>query len=452
MRWAALAWVLGGAGLAFACGSSEHSPGAAAAGTGATAAGGGSTGGNPSVTAGTGAAGRPSTAKPIELPDLCPIFTHDLCVYLMECSGASYRDAGHCERELSCYGLPQLTAAAAAGAVDYDPAQVGACHERFLNAPCNFGLFLSTPDIYDVLQWCPGTITPKQAADQSCSANGECSAGLYCNKGADSGCPGTCTPFAKQGESCADGAKCADGLTCDDELCVPKDRAGDACTDFCSSSVACPVDQVCPENLWCDKTAGKCALAHLAGEACGATGTAPQVSTANCAVNLWCNKLGNGAGTCQKPSAAGGPCNDQFRTCEFGLHCVGYVATGAAPTLGTCQVPGPVGTDCGSTRECQEGLTCASNHCQTPALAGAACNANGTCATNLVCVGNVCTLARYPGDACDGQRCDGSRCVDGTCEYHARVGEACATGDDCATGACVAGLCYDDSVCKMPPL
>ena len=106
MRWAALAWVLGGAWLAFACGSSEHSPGNAAAGSDATATGGSNAGG----TAGKSAAGGSSTATPIELPDLCPIFTRDLCVYLMQCSGARYRDAAHCERELSCYGLSRTDA------------------------------------------------------------------------------------------------------------------------------------------------------------------------------------------------------------------------------------------------------------------------------------------------------------------------------------------------------
>ena len=448
-RWVALLWVLGGAWLVFACGSSTHSPQAATGGTSAVATGGASTGPGDGGSASKG--GNPSDAKPIELPDLCPIFTHDLCVYLMQCGGARYRDAAHCERELSCYGLPQLTAAAASGAVDYDPARVGQCHEFFMQSPCTFGFFFSTPDIYDVLQFCPGTITPKLAAGGACSSNGECSAGLYCDKGAASTCPGTCKPRAQLGESCAGSASCADELSCDNDVCVPQTKAGDSCTDFCSSSVSCRSDQVCPENVWCDKAAGKCTLARLEGEPCGATGSGATASTADCAINLWCDKIGSGAGNCHRPSAAGGPCNrDEFAACASGLHCVGYSSSSAAPTLGTCQPPGPTGTDCGSGKDCQSGLACVLSHCQTPGIAGATCNSNDECAAELVCANNRCAPVRYPGDPCDGERCTGSRCVSGTCEYHAQVGEACATAADCATAACVDGVCYDDSVCRLP--
>jgi hypothetical protein len=445
--WAALPWVLGVAWLAFACGSSGHSPTTAAGGAGGSAPSGAGT----PAAAGTDAAPSSATATPIALPDLCPIFTHDLCVYLMECSGARYRDAAHCERELSCYGLPQLTAAAAAGAVEYNPQRVGECHEFFMKSPCTFGFFFSTPDIYDVLQFCPGTIAPKSAAGVACSANGECGAGLYCDKGSTYTCPGTCKPFAQQGESCAGSASCAQELRCDNELCVPEAKAGDSCTDFCSSSVSCLADQICPENVWCDKAAGKCALGRLEGEPCGATGSGSEASTADCAVNLWCDKIGSGAGTCRKPSPVGGPCNrDEFAACAKDLHCVGYVPSGAAATLGTCQPPGPSGTDCTSRKDCATGLSCVASHCAAPGGAGAPCNGNSECAADLACSENKCAVARYPGDACDAGRCTGSRCVDGTCQYHAQVGEACAMAADCATGACVDGHCYDDSVCKVP--
>lgn len=437
--------------MAFACGSSEHSPANATGGATAGASTSAAAGSNATAGAGNGAAGSTSTAAPIELPDLCPIFTRDLCVYLMECNGVRYRDAAHCERELTCYGLPQLTAAAEAGAVEYNPKRVGECHEFFTKSPCTFGFFLSTPDIYDVLQFCPGTITPKLAAGAACSANGECGAGLYCDKGATYACPGTCKPFAQQGESCAGSASCADELRCTNDVCVPKTKAGDPCTDFCSSSVSCPLDQVCPENVWCDRAAGKCTLARLEGEPCGATGTGTTASTANCAVHLWCDKIGSGAGTCRKPSAADEPCNrDEVSACAKDLHCVGYVAAGAAPTLGTCQPPGAAGTDCETRRDCEAGLACVLSHCQPPGDEDAACNGNSDCAAELTCATNKCASARYPGDACDEGRCTGSRCIDGTCQFHAKVGEACAIAADCATGACVDGRCYDGSVCRVP--
>jgi len=40
--------------------------------------------------------------------------------------------------------------------------------------------------------------------------------------------------------------------------------------------------------------------------------------------------------------------------------------------------------------------------------------------------------------------------VNGTCDYHVKVGGACATSDDCATAQCVSGVCYDASVCSAP--
>jgi hypothetical protein len=69
----------------------------------------------------------------------------------------------------------------------------------------------------------------------------------------------------------------------------------------------------------------------------------------------------------------------------------------------------------------------------------------------LVCKG-TCAAARYPGDSCNAtdHPCTLSRCVNGTCQDHLKVGQACAGSDDCATSECVNGYCYDSSVCKAP--
>src|SRR6478736_942339 len=430
-HWAAV-WALGGAWLAFACGSAQNG--------GTPAAAGGSAGSNTPV----------GTAAPIAIQDLCPVFTHDLCTYLMQCGGARYRDAAHCERELTCFGLPELTAAAASGAVDYDPRKVGACHERFAQSPCTFASFLFTPDIYDVLQFCPGTVTPKLKAGGSCSAHGECSAGLYCNKGANYTCPGKCQAFAQQGEACSAQDRCAEGLRCDsNQRCVPRDAPGSSCADNCSYSVSCPTDQACPTNIWCDRSENICKTGRLEGEPCGMTGTGSTASFAECAINLWCDALPSGAGTCHERSAQGAACNSVF-ACEKGLHCTGYVPFGAQAGLGTCQASAAVGSKCSSSADCDDGLVCSGGSCQPPGAADAACNDDGDCQTGLVCHSNRCVVARYPGDSCDAGVCTYSRCVNGTCDYHAKVGEACASGSDCATGNCVAGLCYDNSLCQPP--
>ena len=437
------------------CGSSTHndSPGAASAGGGVTSTAGASSSaasGAGSGNASGGMSGAGGTAKPIELPDLCPIFTRDLCIYLMQCQGARYKDADHCERELTCYGLPQLTAAAESGAVDYDPSQVGACHERFLSSPCHFGVFFGTPDIYEVLQWCPGTITPKLAAGAACSSSGECQGDLFCNLGADHSCPGKCQAPATLGQSCSDGVQCAADLRCENEVCAPRQKAGDPCEGSCNSSVSCPAGEVCPGNLWCDNGVAQCQLGRLEGEPCGLTGSAPKASTAKCAVPLWCDAVGNTAGKCRKMGAEGSPCVPDSFACPNGLHCVGYVADGAGAQLGSCQPPGGAGTDCESAPDCQAGTACVNQKCVVPAGEGAKCSGNDACASGLVCKDGQCAPARYPGDSCDGASCAFGRCVAGTCQYHAQVGETCTTGADCATSQCVDGVCYDSSVCRAP--
>ncbi len=444
-RWATL-WVLGTVWSMAACGSSSHSP---ASGGQAGSAGTANTGGS----AGQGTSGSSSAAgaaAPIPLADLCPVFTHDLCVYLMECGGARYKDAEHCENELDCFGLPQLTAAAEAGAVDYDPSKVGACHERFLESPCTFGFFLFTPDIYDVLAYCPGTVVPKLQAGDSCASNGECSEGLYCYKGTDYQCPGQCQAFGLEGEDCAGSGRCADGLDCEADVCVPEAKAGDNCDLGCNYSLSCPEDEVCPGNIWCNRETSLCEPGRLEGEACGSFGVSPTTYTASCAVHLWCDAPVFGEGTCQKPSGEGGPCNDDFQACQDDLHCVGYVFAVDSPTLGSCEPPAAVNGECRSGNDCQEGLSCVLGVCAEPGGEGATCGDSDACRAGFVCVAQLCEPVRYPGDPCDGTRCTFGRCVEGVCGYHIKVGGACTAPTDCATGECIDGLCYDDSVCNAP--
>jgi hypothetical protein len=78
-------------------------------------------GSSPSQTSPGGGGG----GAPIALQDLCPVFTEDLCTSLMKCDGVSYCDMQQCIAENDCYGLPQLTKAAADGAVLYDASKVG---------------------------------------------------------------------------------------------------------------------------------------------------------------------------------------------------------------------------------------------------------------------------------------------------------------------------------------
>src|SRR5262245_25637709 len=110
-RWAVL-WALGGACLApIACGTVQNEgPGTVGS-------------------AGSSSAGETESAAPIALEELCPVFIHDVCSYFLQCGDVRFRDAEHCERELPCFGMLELTDAVARGAIDYDASQVGACQQ-----------------------------------------------------------------------------------------------------------------------------------------------------------------------------------------------------------------------------------------------------------------------------------------------------------------------------------
>jgi len=386
---------------------------------------------------------------PIEVRHLCPIFTHAQCLYLTECLGVGYRDLDHCEREVDCYGMPDLIASEASGAVDYDPSKVGECYGRFLASPCTFANFLFTPDVFDVLSLCPGTLTPRLTAGADCSSDGECVEGLYCDKPDEDRCPGVCRAYAAPGESCAGSLRCTDDLRCDSDVCVPYAKPGDPCSVSCNSSVDCPDGEICDGNLWCDKTIGECRTAPLVGEPCGYFDDGITISSAACALPLWCDAAPLGTGVCRAPSDAGGPCNLEFTACIVGLHCSGA----DSDTFGTCQPPSSAGGDCAGHGHCQADLVCIAGACVPRVALGGSCGGDITCAPGLVCSDDlVCIEARYPGDPCNDQSpaCVFSRCVAGTCQYHAKVGESCMSGVECTMGACVSGRCYDTSVCPVP--
>ena len=402
----------------------------------------------------TGGAGGGTSfaATPIAVTDLCPIFTSDLCTYLMQCNGERYKDLDQCKRELDCFGMTQLLDSAANNRVVYDPSKVGACHQTFLASPCTFGFFFSTPDIYEVLSFCPGTLTPNQGNGDPCVSDGECKANLYCYKGADFLCPGVCRAKGQNGESCAGSAQCASGLRCGTgQLCVPAQKAGDTCDSYCNYLVSCVGSEPCPGNVWCEQSSHTCQPGRLEGEVCDGGGLAAYA--AQCAINLWCNAVGTGTGTCERVGSEGGRCtNWDSSSCAEGLHCDTNATYSAVAQIGTCIGPAPIGSTCAGDSDCQTGLVCTGSVCSAPAQTGGSCLLNSDCAAGLVCEGTTCVAARYAGASCNAtdQPCTLSRCVNGTCQDHLKVGQACVSGDDCATAECVNGLCYDSSVCWAP--
>jgi hypothetical protein len=347
---------------------------------------------------------------------------------------------------------------AAQGGVLYDPSQVGACNARFLADPCGFAFFLFTPDIFEVLSLCPGTITPQRTAGQPCVSSGECTQGLYCKK--DSGCPGTCTPFAKVGESCAGSTQCGPQLRCVTastppliDVCQATPNAGDPCksTGDCSSTTEnCPADpSACSNpNLWCDPTTGTCKPGAGQGGACGPTTAGSVREPIACASNLWCDQVFlDKPGTCRQAGGVGAPCNDIG--CDRGLHCAGYIPLGAGATLGACVGLSSGGGPCNSSSDCQGDMYCGNGTCGGGKPFGSACQQDTNCQAQMTCPSGMCVHAAYPGDVCDGTTavCVFSICRNGKCVDHAKVGQPCTVNDDCATGTCFRGSCADTSVC-----
>ena len=392
----------------------------------------------------------PGASGPIAVEDLCPIFTKDLCRYLIECGGYQYQSVDDCVVEQDCYGLTQLEQSAQDGSVIYDPDKVGACHDRFSESPCDFASFFFAPDIYEVLAYCPGTLSPQLDSGDSCVSDGECKEGLYCFK-PDYQCPGTCEAPRTDGATCPSGAQCADGFRCNDGLCAAVAKAGDSCvTESCSYSVSCKKGEICDGNIWCnaDKI---CEAGRGVGEACGPP-DGPFSPKANCAVGLYCDSLETfGPGLCQAPSAEGGTCTSDSDSCQDGLHCLG-TKVDDQPARGTCAPPSARDGDCRFDGDCQDELTCVGGVCGDAVGVGSECSfLDNDCAEGLICKDNACAEPVYFGDDCsDKISCGFGRCVDAKCVPSLRVGETCASNPDCSSNHCVDGKCYDSSVCRAP--
>ncbi len=397
---------------------------------------------------GNGVARDYSSAEPVELKDLCPLFTSDLCLYLMQCGELDYRDAAHCEAEMQCYGLEQLEQSAAAGHVDYRPDKVGACHARFVDDPCNFAFFLFTPDIFEVLGHCDGTLEPRQADGEACVSHGECMTG-YCSKEGRT-CPGECgtAGLAQLGESCAE-TDCAPDLDCDSEsICRAPIAAGEPCGanfDCFDGSSSVRNGELVDGSLYCDRRTNTCMNSPVVGEACGRIGEDPATAFFSRCDLGWCDDDSpeRPQGVCRADGELGEPCGD----CVQGLRCIGEETAGT----GRCEAYGGVGSSCTSQfRDCEEDLFCTpEGTCSEKLGVGASCTVDHGCQSDICGEAGTCLGAAYPGDDCSSPatECVFGLCQDGTCVRRMKVGEPCAENAECATGDCAGGVCVDDSVC-----
>jgi hypothetical protein len=425
--------------LGLAAGCSKG--GAAAAGDGGGAAG---AGGH------VGAAGRASVGQDagqaIPLDNLCAAYTKDLCVFLTQCGGTTFKDMAHCLPETDCLGVARLVSEVGAGAIGYDAVAAGACQARFLADPCHFANYLFTPNVFEVFSQCPGTVTPMRAVGDPCVWVSECAAGSYCQRTAGKLCPGTCTPYRRVGETCSAGVSaCAPGNYCIGGTCRVPPKPGDACT---TNADCGPAGGTAP--LWCDVAGtGTCHNAAGLGATCGEPSPDAGVgSLISCASPNWCDALFvNDTGTCRAPSGGGAPCGNS--TCLPGFHCVGYVPLGSNATLGTCVGPGASGEPCEASSDCAAGLGCPSGTCAPLVAVAGACSSDTDCQSGLFCPNGVCLSARYPGESCAdaSSGCLHSLCKAGTCVDHLKAGQPCAASTDCISGSCTNNVCLDTSVC-----
>lgn len=135
--------------------------------------------------------------------------------------------------------------------------------------------------------------------------------------------------------------------------------------------------------------------------------------------------------------------------CKEGLHCAGLGTT----RPGKCAPAFPVGARCGggpdslgafvrqdaerSHPEC-EGY-CDRRVCAATVPPGKVCKSSVQCGRGLHCVRGGCTDAPLPsaGGSCADVPCaPGSRCVRGGCVVEKRLGDVCASDEECRSGAC----------------
>jgi hypothetical protein len=430
-------------------------PGCGKGGGAAAVDGGGGAGTGGHGGAGGRTDGGQEAGQAIPLDGLCSAYTTDLCVYLTQCESTPYKDIKQCVAETDCLGVATLTKEVAAGAVVYDPTAAGACQAKFLADPCHFASFLLTPDVFQVLSHCPGTLTPRRAIGEPCANSSECAAGSACTK-TNGLCPGTCTAYKAAGETCGTGSPCSPGLHCLNGTCRSSyPNPGDPCAtaaDCQDPIVICVNDPSCTPSvntIWCDVAGTRtCQPGVGAGAACGViSNDAGTATTVVCGANLWCDAFPNQAGICRTFGGAGEPCNAYG--CATGFRCFGYPGDGPTPVLGTCQSPHGSGEACAEYADCAPGLGCPSSTCVPPTSLGGVCDIDGDCQPGLFCSGNVCLNARYPGDSCAdaNSACVFGVCRSGVCVDHVKAGQPCAANADCISGTCASGACLDRSVC-----
>ena len=230
------------------------------------------------------------------------------------------------------------------------------------------------------------------AGGQICDGAGTCTSGTQ-------GCGAyVCGPTGCLG-SCTFDGQCSAGSFCDSGACVPQRSSGQACTaaDQCQSGFC--ADGVCCDAR-CDGQCEACALPGKKGTCSPApAGAAPEGGRAACASD---------------GSACGGACDGTRRTeCVYPADGVGCrppsCSAGTATLSAVCDGQGscpPV-----QTQACTP-LVCGPTAC----TGTGGCTTDPDCGATAWCSAGVCIPRLGPGVACGGDaQCASGHCVDGVC-------------------------------------
>ncbi len=403
-----------------------------------------------------------------------------------QCDGAvrdacSYPGATVSCRAASCSNQTATLAAACDGAGSCPAVQTQACGEYVCGATACLGNCLHDANCA-AGNWCSGGVcAPKKSTGAACGADNQCAGGICadgfcCNRACEGQCEacdvagseGTCSPVtgaphAGRTQCASDGSLCAgqcDGVNasaCAYPGAGTQCRAPACATGTATLAAACDGAGACPAEQ-----TQACAPFVCGANACLGNCAADS----DCAGGNWCSagvcvaKLANG-GTCAADNQCGsGSCVDGF--------CCNTACGGACEA---CDVPGSLGT-CVAVTGAPHGArpACASDgslcggqcdgverqQCTYPAVEcrGASC-ADGTATLAAACHLGSCpavqtqacgeyvcgATACLGGCGSDSDCAAGSYCSAGICAQKKQPGAACGVANQCASGACVDGVC-----------
>jgi len=323
------------------------------------------------------------------------------------------------------------------------------------------------------------------AAGASCGTDLECQEGLICRR---TGAMGVCGPPQAATEACGAGLRCAKDLYCSSlsvSFCTDPGEVGD---DLCDD------DRDCSATMFCSATTGLCTpkqadgLSCDAHRACASGFCSPESDLCSppagagqpcsqdleCGAGNYCNELAADKDTCIVPAEAGlgARCGATGVRCAAGLACEnGICVTGSGPggwcdSLGAndaycpdgqycednqCTARKPVGTPCGTSRECVDAAFCnrLMGRCEARATVGQDC-------TSKECdVSAYCDFAGTMGPRCAARGGNGAACTTAPCQLNLRCARSfgvCAAGVGAGTACHRTGMCGQTAYCGPDPV